>query len=174
MITQKRLKELLSYNPETGAFTWKKAVGRAEVGDIAGHWRPHGYVKIQVDGTLHGAHRLAWLYMHGEFPKQHIDHIDHNGLNNSISNLRCVSHRGNQQNQTVRRDSKSGIPGVTWYNPSRKWRVAIRSPEKLVYLGTYGDINAAIITRKVAEFAYGFHPNHGKVLPQPKISPYPQ
>jgi len=76
MLTQERLKELLTYNPDTGVFTRKKVSrgGRWKVGTLDGT----GYIHTRVDYKIYLAHRLAWLYMYGEFPTETIDHINHN------------------------------------------------------------------------------------------------
>jgi len=70
MITQAGLKELLNYNPETGDFAWVKS--KKPAGGISSY----GYRRIIIDGKEHKAHRLAWLYTHGVFPEDQIDHIN--------------------------------------------------------------------------------------------------
>jgi len=86
----------------------------AKEGDEAGSLKDDGYVVIYVLGKPYKAHRLAWLYVNGEFPAGEIDHIDGNKMNNAIINLRDVSREINQQN---RRHAKAGNPagflGVT-------------------------------------------------------------
>ncbi|MDD0156969.1 HNH endonuclease signature motif containing protein, partial [Shigella flexneri] len=70
---------------------WKKKLSaRGAVGKVAGTIS-YGYNAINIDGVRYFAHRLAWLYVYGEWPKQEIDHIDRNRRNNAISNLRDVS-----------------------------------------------------------------------------------
>lgn len=86
-----RLKELLHYDSDTGAFTWLAPTNRRiRVGTAAGSTRQDGYVKIVVDGSLHYAHRLAWLYTHGDLPPANISHIDRCRANNRIANLRAA------------------------------------------------------------------------------------
>ncbi len=86
-LTQERLKEVLSYNPETGIFTRNPGIrGGEKVGTNS-----HGYVSIMVDGYLYQAHRLAWLYMEGYMPEQEIDHISRKRDDNRWCNLRVVN-----------------------------------------------------------------------------------
>jgi hypothetical protein len=76
MLTQLRLRELLDYDPATGIFRSRRSQSKLKIGDVAGVINTHGYNIIGVDGErLRGA-RLAWLYMTGEWPKEHVDHIN--------------------------------------------------------------------------------------------------
>jgi hypothetical protein len=97
-LTQRRLKELLSYCPITGLFEWRQTRpgvnAASKVGTVSG-----GYLRVSVDGQRHMAHRLAWLYMTGEWPHDTIDHINRDRLDNRWGNLRCLPHRLNAQNQ---------------------------------------------------------------------------
>ena len=120
-ITQERLKELLHYDPESGLFTWKVLrTGNAKVGSVAGSSNICGYINIKIDGILHCAHRLAFLYVNGAMPKE-VDHINHLRSDNSFKNLRSVSRKENSVNQIKRRSNTSGVMGVTWYKKSGKW-----------------------------------------------------
>ena len=67
-LTQIRLKQVLKYNPDTGVFKWRQDIGGRNDGDIAGTKRDDGRIVIRIDGKDHGANRLAWLYIRGEFP----------------------------------------------------------------------------------------------------------
>lgn len=74
-LTAARLRELLEYDSATGAFHWKVNRGqKARIGSVAGWTDPFGHVHIHVDGRRFLAHRLAWLHVHGEWPKLNIDH----------------------------------------------------------------------------------------------------
>lgn len=113
MLTQERLKELLDYDSLTGIFIWKKARNNNLVGIIAGAKRPDGYLRIRIDYKFYYAHRLAWLYVYGEWPKNCIDHKDMVHDNNRISNLRDVTNSVNMQNQrAARKDNLHGFLGV--------------------------------------------------------------
>ena len=95
MITQFRLKELLDYLPDTGEFVWKISHPRAGKGRIAGAKDYHGYVVIRLDTVLYKAHRLAWLYVKGEWPEKGLDHINQNKSDNRIENLEWVTRKEN-------------------------------------------------------------------------------
>jgi hypothetical protein len=167
MITQARLKELLHYDPDTGVFTWKvRSAKRIHIGDVAGCVAKRGrrhYRSIKVDGELIGAHRLAWLYSSGSFPANHIDHIDGNGLNNSLSNLRDVTLTENLRNSRLSSNNKSGFNGVHFDETAGKWRATIRVCSVIKYLGYFTDINDAIDARKSADIEHGYHQNHGQI-----------
>ena len=124
-MNQKRLKELLNYNPETGIFTRLTAsAASVKVGDIAGGKCGNGYILISLDGKQYSAHRLAWLYMTGNFPKSLIDHKDGNKQNNIFSNLREATPAQNIANK--KSTSKSGFKGVTWWARSSKWKAQMQ------------------------------------------------
>jgi hypothetical protein len=129
MITQERLKEVMRYDPETGVFTWLIAVGRGpsrrQPGDTAGNDNHDGAIRITYNGEKYLAHRLAWFYMTGRWPKPDCDHQDRDRANNRWSNLREATHSQNLANTTVRKNSKSGIKGVCWNVKSRKWQASI-------------------------------------------------
>jgi hypothetical protein len=100
------VREVFSYDPETGVIRWKVARGRAKAGDIAGTKNhPSGYIQVRFAGANWKAHRVAWFLTHGEQPDV-IDHINHNESDNRLSNLRNVSHQANQLN---RREQGRGI-----------------------------------------------------------------
>jgi hypothetical protein len=135
MLTQKELKELLHYDPNTGIFTWCINKRGCKIGNIAGYCDPKNYIIIGINGKLYGAHRLAWLYVYGIWPKDQIDHIDGNPNNNRISNLRECDNRGNQQNKTKQKNNKSGYLGVYFYR--NKWVAQIKHQKKVYHLGRY-------------------------------------
>lgn len=150
MITQQELKELLSYDPLTGIFTWKPRIitnnsqfNIQRAGKPAGCIDNFGYViiKRRVDGKIQNfkAHRLVWLYMYGHFPEQFIDHIDGNRTNNKLSNLRECSSAENSQN-FIKATSKSetGLLGVVNYKRGKKaFGATIKVNGKQKHLGMF-------------------------------------
>jgi len=107
MLTTDRLRELLDYDTETGLFRWKTPTNnRITVGSLAGQNHPKGYTRIGVDGAKYLAHRLAWLYVHGVWPINQIDHINRMKTDNRINNLRDVIDGINKRNVDVVRDGQ--------------------------------------------------------------------
>ena len=135
-LTAHRLRQLLDYNPDTGAFTWRVSVGRKSAFSSAGYIHNNGYVMIRVDGIKRLAHSLAWLYQTSAHPCGVIDHVDGNKANNAFANLRDVSMSENQQNQSKsQRNSSSGFLGVA---PIRnKWRAQLVVDGRQKYLGMF-------------------------------------
>lgn len=170
-VTQQELKRLFNYDQETGVFTRKVKVNnfKAKEGCVAGSFvnkLRKQYWSISIRNKPYLCHRLAWLYVYGSLPKEEIDHIDGNGLNNSIGNLRCVSHQDNGKNVKLRKDNKSGVCGVAFDESNKRWFAQIRVDGKCVYLGRFIDKNDAIIARKAAEIKFNFHENHGRSYEQ--------
>jgi len=162
MLTQERLKELLYYNPQFGIFVWKNKGSWNKKGVRAERPAGCGYLRIGIDGVRYPAHRLAWLYVRGEFPKDVIDHINRKPSDNRIVNLRSVSQQENTKNGSLSKNNTSGHNGVYWHRPRNKWCAYIKVDYKKKHLGLYADIDDAIMARKEAEKEYGFHENHGK------------
>lgn len=148
-ITQSRLKQLLSYDPATGIFTRMTKWGSKNIGDVPGSLSPQGYWYIGVDSKVYPAHRLAWLYVHGEMPMGDIDHINRNRLDNRIVNLRVTSRSTNVHN-SPHRNPASKIKGV-YRTKENHWQASIRVQGVMYRLGTFKTIEAATDARKFAE-----------------------
>ena len=158
-INQEQLKELLHYDPETGVFKWKDTFGRrAKQGAIAGCLRDNGYIYIKTRQKQYRAHRLAWLYTHGKFPEDQIDHINGIKNDNRIINLRAVSDKENSRNLSLRKDNVSGHIGVSWDTEKNKWKVTITG----VHYGRFKSKSDAIAKAKEVYKELGYHENHGK------------
>ncbi len=149
-ITQERLKEILTYDPESGSFVWKiKRRGmRARVGDLAGSVDKDGYWQISVDGHLYRAHRLAWLYMTGQWPELGIDHRDCDRTNNRWLNLREADHFQNVFNR--RGYSSSGFKGVSWDKVRQRWKSRITAHGRTYFLGYFDSAELAHLAFKSA------------------------
>ncbi len=154
-LTAEYLRSVLHYEPETGIFTWKvRTANRVKVGDVAGCPDGRGYLQIRVQSRKYQAHRLAWLYVYGEWPKDQLDHINRIRTDNRISNLREVTNKQNLQNAGKRSNNTSGHSGVRWYRQSSKWVACITHNYKRIHLGFFATIEEAIAARKAAEKLY--------------------
>jgi hypothetical protein len=143
MLTQERLKEVLYYNPETGNFTNNVRRANRHAGERAGCVNALGYIKVSVDGKQYLGHRLAWLYVYGEMPKQ-IDHINCERSDNRIANLRPCNDKLNHQNVVrAHKDSTSGKLGAYCYGKKGRFRSRIMVDGKAQHLGCFDSIEAA-------------------------------
>jgi hypothetical protein len=141
-LTQARLKQLLRYDHLTGEFVWRVRRSNVSSGTVAGgsYRHPRGYVLIGIHGTKYLAHRLAWLYVHGRWPSDELDHIDGDTSNNRLSNLRECNRTLNSQNtvRDVGRTSKH--PGVHWDAAKGRWSARIRVGDgRRIFLGRFDD-----------------------------------
>lgn len=144
-LTQARLHEVLSYDAETGVFRNNFKRGRmADAGAIAGTKHSHGYIEIKIDGVLYKAHRLAWMYVHGEFPQFDIDHISGIRDDNRLGNLRSATRSENQCNQRqARRNNRVGLLGVSWHKLVKKYAATIKVAGKQTVIGWFEDAGEA-------------------------------
>lgn len=144
MIIQNDIIELLNYDPETGIFSWKKKRRGIKRGIQLGCNNGFGYLRITVLGKSYYAHRLAWMYVYGEWPKDQIDHINGDPSDNRISNLRAVTGIENQQNKiNLSTKNKSSLMGVSWHKKAKKWQAHVCIYKQRKYLGLFEDINEA-------------------------------
>jgi hypothetical protein len=153
-ISHDELTTLLHYNPDTGVFTQKLRWWNRQPGDTLGCKSPQNYWYIGVGGKQYPAHRLAWFYVHKEWPPGDIDHINRNRLDNRISNLRAVTRSQNLHNATPRNSTKTSVTGVyqTPKGKGKPWRASITVNYKRIWLGQFDTKEAAIAARKDAEF----------------------
>lgn len=150
---QSHLHEWLDYDLATGIFRWKKEPRpvRPCLGEIAGT-KTANYILIKLPGfSSIGAHRLAWIYVHGlTIGGAEVDHIDTNPLNNAIGNLRLATSSEQKQNKKVQSNNRSGLKGAFYHaaHKGKKWRTQIKVGGKLIFLGYFH-------TAQEAHEAYG-------------------
>ena len=163
MLTQEYLKSILDYDCETGIFKWKVSNSpRVKIGDITGCLHHTGYLFIRINKKQYLAHRLAWLYVNGNWPKDMIDHIDGIRNNNKISNLRQASRTENQQNSKLSKRNTSGIKGISWHKASKKWQVAFKINGKSKTFGYFNDLELAELVVNEARLKY--HGNFARAI----------
>lgn len=154
-LTAERLRELLDYDPETGVFTWRVRRGStAQKGTKAGCHCAYGYTVIRIDDRLHRANRLAWLYMVGEWPSEHVDHINRVRDDDRWSNLRLATNAQNCANAARSKNNKSGFKGVYWGRREQKWIAKITPNRKQKQLGCFDRVEDAAEAYKRAAIEY--------------------
>lgn len=173
-LTAEYVRECLDYDPDTGLLKWKKRPVEHFKSDR--NWKmwntrfsdkntgsfvnKKGYMNIKLNGTTYRTHRIVWLIVHGEWPKDHIDHIDGDRINNKIENLRDVPNSENHKNMAMMYINTSGHSGVSFRGKNWIARISVNGKEK--HLGVFKTIDEAIKARKAAEKEHNFHPNHGR------------
>jgi hypothetical protein len=136
-LTAARLREVLTYFPETGEFVWKVSLcGRFAAGRRAGCLLPTGYRIIGIDGARYLSHRLAWLYVHGVWPSALLDHKNGIRSDNRIRNLRECSAVENSRNRPGNM-GRLGFKGVTLDKRSGRWYAKIFVDSKAIHLGSF-------------------------------------
>lgn len=148
--TQALVKQLFTYSPESGLLVWKTGPRK---GHVAGS-RAHEYLQVFVDGTNYYVHRIAWLWMTGDWPDGVIDHIDQNKRNNSFANLRPATQAENMRNQPPRKRNASGHIGVRFNTKTRRWSARLMLNYKEVSLGFFNTREEAIAARLAGERKY--------------------
>lgn len=169
MLTQKELKECIFYDPDTGVFErkFKDARNRLRSPKIIAlrPSKPNGrhktYCRIMVFGKRYQAHALAWLYVYGYLPKEEIDHLDGDGCNNRISNLRQVTRAENCKNKRIHSNNSSGAQGVSFHRVAKKWMAYINVNGVRKTIGFFESFSEAKDKRDEFKAILNYHPNHG-------------
>ena len=139
-LNAEQARSVLSYDQVTGQFTWKARTNASKswntryANAFAGAVKPNGYLQIGVNERLYLAHRLAWLWMTGQWPVNEIDHIDGNAANNAWINLRAATSAQNKMNKRIRSDNTSGLKGIWLNRKTGSWAVDIGVDGKRVRL----------------------------------------
>ena len=129
-------------------------------GKLASTQRADGRFVDSIRGRKVFSHRVVFALVHGFWPLGEIDHINGDHTDNRPCNLRDVSKSGNMRNQKRSAKNTSGSTGV--HMQRGKWRAYIQEGGKSAHLGFFACKTAAAISRKQAEIARGYHPNHGR------------
>ena len=183
-LTAEIVRDLLDYNPDTGDLFWKERPLKYFKSErSARRWNTtyagkeafttkdkdynskHGRIRRKVGSIFdknYYAHRIIWLHYYGCWPKDQIDHINHDATDNRIINLREVSGFENQKNRKLNKNSNTGYTGVLWSKKHNKYIARIGINNKNIHLGIYDNLEEAIEARELANINYNFHPNHGK------------
>lgn len=153
MLNQNYIKSLFDY--KDGKLFWRVSRSRRiKPGDEAGYTRKdNGRRIVNLDGKLQFTHRLIFMLHHGWLPNE-VDHIDGDPSNNKIENLRAVTRAQNQWNSRLRADNTSGVKGVCWYPPTKKWTAQIRVNGVRKRIGYYATIDEAADAIRQAQICF--------------------
>jgi len=138
-----RLLEAVVYEPATGVFTARVCRKGVSIGSVLGTSQSAGYQIIMLDKVAYLAHRLAWLYVHGEWPDCEVDHVNGNRSDNRISNLRLATPTQNRMNGARRRDNATGFRGVHFEPRRKKYVAQLKIGTQRKYLGQFDTAEAA-------------------------------
>lgn len=162
--------ECFRYCPNTGIFHWRFRPKSHFSEDI--DWKRwnsqnsgnqaftsngnRGYKKGCVFGKSYSAHRVAFLYMHGDWPINQVDHLDGDTANNKWENLEDVTAEGNGRNRKKNGNNTSGTTGVNWSRSNNKWEARINHKGVRKSLGLFDSLESAKLIRELAEVEYGY------------------
>jgi hypothetical protein len=163
------VRECLDYDPDTGLLIWRerplhhfsnaasqKRMNACYAGKVAGAEHATGkqgryrYWGVRLAGVFYPAHRLAWLLYHGIDPEPlEVDHINGNGLDNTIANLRLATRSENMAaNLRPHSDSSTRARGIQKNGSGYMARVMLHG--KSHYIGTWRNLDEAIKARQEA------------------------
>jgi hypothetical protein len=132
-----------------------------KAGNTVGSLSSQGYLQIGINKEIYLLHRVIWTLLYNENPNQ-IDHPNGCRTDNRRENLRNVTTAENNKNMSLRRDNRSGVPGVCWNIYQEKWVSRIGVQGISIKLGVFDDFFEACCSRKSADNKYGYHKNHGR------------
>lgn len=182
MLSPNEISKIIDYNPLTGVMRWKERARNdfesdsifkmwsarfagKEVGTIHRQSGGKHYRIGNINRRLYRMHRVAWAIHYGAWPNGEIDHINGNGCDNRICNLRDVNSSENRANVRRQSNNTSGVTGVTWDKNRRKWKAQIKKNGKIINIGRFDDFDDAVSARTKMQIDLGFHDNHGKERP---------
>ncbi|HEV2898016.1 MAG TPA: HNH endonuclease [Pseudaminobacter sp.] len=150
-LTAARARELLIYDPETGALTWRVARPGLRAGALAGTRTSEGYTQVEIDYRLYKAHRVIWLIMTGKWPKHQVDHRNGMRADNRWRNLRDATPLQNARNRRPGTSNTSGRIGVSYSKDRAKWSAYIGLDRRTINLGSFDKLDDAVAARAEAE-----------------------
>ena len=137
---EKRIKDLLSYDQDTGKIKGRKAWANG-----------NGYLRVTVDYRSYYAHRIAWFLHYGSWPEGDVDHINGDRSDNRIVNLREATRSQNLRNRKTGHGASKYI-GVSKNkkSPRKKWVAQIASKGNRKTIGYFHTEEEAAKARDAA------------------------
>jgi hypothetical protein len=165
-VAHARVLEMLEYDPTTGVFRWRRKPNRNVVaGSVAGSVDAYGYLQTRLDKKPLKLHRLAWFYVHGEWPAGQIDHANGIRDDNRLENLRVATGSQNRCNRRAGRPNKSGFHGVFFHRKTGKWQARVTLQRKHYSFGYHSTPEAAS-----AVYEAGARELKGEFYPGPRLT----
>jgi hypothetical protein len=150
------LKTQYEYDPETGLFRFRVKVGYKLEGQFAGSSNLAGYTQLRYRRKTLRAHRVAWAFEKGYWPKLALDHINGIRTDNRIANLREVTASQNQHNRSPSKGKTSNFKGVCKVKGTQKWKASLGFKGEVYNLGHYDtEEEAALAYNKRASELFG-------------------
>lgn len=150
-ITHSDLVALMSYDPDTGIMRWREYKYPRREDRAVGFTHLEGYVCTKIKRRTYKLHRLAWFYVHAEWPPDQVDHINGDRADNRIANLRLATQSQNRTNAAVNRDNRLGIRGVRRQANNHRYEARITHAGKQIFLGRFLTVEEAVAARTAAE-----------------------
>ena len=153
-----------------GDLWWKErpSYSHVDMTKPAGYIHPTGYRRIRISGKQYLAHRLIYKLHNPDWDitdtsqDNSLDHINGDGLDNRIENLRSATQSQNKVNAGKNKNNTSGYKGVTWHKPAGTWMVQVMLNGKSHYGGLFDNLkDAAVRAAQMREQMHGEFVNHG-------------
>lgn len=165
MLEYREALELFRYDYETGVLYWRRRNSNRipKTLEAGTQRKSSGYLYVQVHGRLYLVHRVVMLMCYGFCGEGlEVDHLNHVRNDNRLFNLRFVTRRENQRNQSLSSKSSTGVTGVYFSKARKKYVAQIMVDGEKIFLGRFETLEEAAAARAEANLKFKFNNNHGK------------